>query len=1169
MIPFCFFKYLLKRKGGLGKKMSPHRFGWCFAIALLCCQCTPKQNANTLFQLLDADHTGIDFQNTITPTDSLNLLDFEYMYNGGGVGVGDFNGDDLPDLVFTGNMVESKIYLNKGHLKFEDITAKSGFDTKGKWCTGVSVVDINGDGLDDIYVCVGGPGKKSLYPNLLFVNKGGLPLTPSQGGGTGAVVNPKIGAEADHPPPPGEDAGGWPLFEEKAIEYGLADPNESNQAVFFDYDHDGDLDMYLLNGGGFEKSPVTLRPMLTNGSSRNTDKLYQNNFDAALGHPVFKDVSQQAGITFEGFGLGMAVMDANEDGWPDIYVSNDYQSKDLFYLNQHNGTFREAAAEYFGHTSFFSMGCDLGDVDNNGHPDLITLDMLPEDHFSRMTMYGPHLRDKFQQAVQYGYGHQYMRNMLHLSLPAGGAAGGYSEISQLAGIDKTDWSWCPLFADFDNDGLQDLFITNGYGKDITDLDFVKFRQDAISQFSNPEEVRKRLLQSLDNVPATVVPNFIYRNKGDLRFEKMTQQWGLSQPSISNGAAYADLDLDGDLEIITNNIDQKAFIYKNTLRERDSSAHFLTIKLIGNEENKAGIGALVSVFTGDGQQQRNMQPTRGYQSTVTDLLHFGLGQNATADSVVVTWPDGKRTVLQNLKADQTLNIAWKDALPYHFTKKETATLLRSNNPILYQHKEGVAADDFTKQPLLLHGFTNQGPCMATGDVDGDGLEDLFIGGSYGTASSLFIQKTNGDFAEQKIPTEKCEVTAALLFDADGDGDLDLYAACGGSERYDGHADYQDRLYRNDGKGNFTLGAAMLPAMLTSTSTVTAADFDQDGDQDLFVGGRVTPDKFPTAPHSYLLRNEGGKFLNATEAVCPALKDIGMVTAAIWTDIDEDKLPDLMIVGELMPIMFLLNEKGTLVHEKSGQATPEENLIPQSSGFWNSISAADLDGDGDTDFVLGNIGENTPFKASPEHPLQLHFADFDKNGSVDPVFSVYEEGRYYPFASLDVLAQQMPILKKKYLKYAAFAKATTDDLFQQLDVSQMQTLTCEVQSSRILENLGTGKFDLKPLPRMAQIAPVKSILVEDLNADGLPDLILVGNEYNTEVVSGRYDASHGTVLLNEGKMAFKTVTPDASGFHVSGDARGIAKLKLGNGEKLVLVTKNGGKLESFAISPQSIN
>jgi hypothetical protein len=1086
------------------------------------CQCGPSnQDPDALFQLLETRQTGIDFQNTITPNDTINLLDFEYLYNGGGVGVGDFDNDGFPDLVFTGNMVESRIYLNKGTQagpEFEDITEKSGFDTSGKWCTGVSIVDINGDGLDDIYVCVGGPGKKSVFPNLLFINQGDL------------------------------------TFKESAAAYGLNDPSESNQAVFFDYDLDGDLDMYLLNGGGFEKSPLTIRPILTNGSSRNTDKLYQNNFNPTLGRPVFSDVSAQAGIAVEGFGLGAGIIDANQDGWPDVYVCNDYLSKDLLYINNQDGTFREAAAEYFGHTSHFSMGNDVGDINNDGILDLVTLDMLPESRRRRMTMFGPHLRDKYEQALRYGYGHQYMRNMLHL----GSKGTAYSEVGQLAGIDRTDWSWCPLLADFDHDGLQDLFVTNGYGKDITDLDFVKFRQDAIGQFANPEQVRKTLIKSLDEVPPIILPNYIFKNNGNISFENKTKQWGFTQPSISNGAAYADLDLDGDLEIITNNIDQKAFIYKNTLRERDSTTtHFLKIKLMGGKGNPSGHGAAVSIYAGGEKQLRYKQSARGFQSSVADLLHFGLGAKTSIDSVEVVWPDGKRDVVQSVKADQTISLNYSDARPAIFTKKQTAGLLQRHDHITYEHKEAVVADDFKNQPLLLQSFNSQGPGMAVGDVNADGLDDLFIGGSYGSPAGLFLQKANGTFAEKQIPTENNEDLGALLLDIDKDGDLDLYVAAGGAERYADHKDYQDRVYLNDGKGNFTLNPTALPAMLTSTATVAAGDYDQDGDLDLFVGGRVIPGKYPMAPRSYLLQNNGGKFTDVTDAVCPALKSIGMVTSAIWTDFNNDKRLDLIVVGEMMKISVFQNDG------KGLKNITDQAGLERSTGFWNSIAAGDFDNDGDMDYVLGNIGQNTPFRLSPEHPLQLHFADFDKNGSVDPIFSMYEEGAYYPFASLDVLAQQMPVLKKKFLKYSAYAKAATGDILQTLDASQQQTLTCEQQSSSLLENLGKGRFSLKPLPRIAQIAPVKGILVEDLNLDGLLDILLVGNEYNTEVVSGRYDASRGCVLLNEGGLSFRAVGGENSGFSVAGNARAIVKLALGKGRMLVLVGKNNGSLENYAI------
>ncbi|MCB0840825.1 MAG: CRTAC1 family protein, partial [Bacteroidetes bacterium] len=641
-----------------------------------------------LFLLLDEKNTGIHFQNTITPNQDYNLLDFEYLYNGGGVGVGDFDKNGLPDLVFTGNMVISQIYLNKGNLQFEDITKQSGFDTQGKWCTGVSIIDINNDGYDDIYLCVGGAGKKSEFPNLLFINQGDL------------------------------------TFVESAAAYGLDDPNESNQAMFFDYDMDGDLDMYLLNGGGFEKSAVTIRPILKNGTGRNTDKLYRNDFDSASGHPVFVDVSLEAGIAIEGFGLGVGMIDANHDGWPDIYVSNDYLSRDLLYINQQNGTFREAAEQYLNHMSHFSMGNDVGDMNNDGQLDLITLDMLPESHYRRKMMFGPSQRDRFYQAQRYGYGQQYMRNMLHVA----NNDEGFREIGQLAGIDRTDWSWAPLIADFDHDGFQDVYITNGYGKDITDLDFVKFRKDAIKPFVDPDEIQKILLNSLDDLPAIVLPNYAYKNKGDYTFENTVESWGFSQPSISNGAVYADLDLDGDLEIITNNIDRPAFIYKNTTRERDSS-HFLQVKLMGGKMNRSGIGSVVSVYRGTEKRVRYQQPVKGFQSSVTDILHFGLGENTMIDSLSVIWPDGKRNVMFEIPANQLITINYNQANLFKPAEKGPYTSLLTKSTILtHQHKETILTDDFKNQPLLIHGLSQQGPGMAVGDVNHDNLDDIFIGGA---------------------------------------------------------------------------------------------------------------------------------------------------------------------------------------------------------------------------------------------------------------------------------------------------------------------------------------------------------------------------------------------------------------------------------------------------------
>lgn len=1102
--------------------MSIHKINILGGVALLLglCGCqSGQQGAGALFQVLDAAQTGIDFENTIAPDDTFNLMDFEYLYNGGGVGVGDFDQNGLPDLVFTGNQVKSRIYLNKGNFEFEDLTDASGLNTEGLWCTGVSVVDINSDGLDDLYICVGGPLNESIYPNRLYINQG------------------------DN------------TFLEAAEAYGLADPSQSNQAVFFDYDRDGDLDVYLLNGGGFEKSAVTIRPMLTNGSGRNTDRLYRNDFDPALGHAIYTNVSREAGITIEGFGLGASILDANADGWPDIYVGNDYLSRDLLYLNNQDGTFTEAAEAYFGHTSHFSMGNSVGDINNDGYLDLFTLDMLPESYYRRKLMFGPSQYDKFQRALQYGYGHQYMRNMLHLS----NGQGQYAEIGQLAGVDRTDWSWAPLIADLDNDGFQDLFVTNGYGKDITDLDFVKFRKNAAAPFSSPDEVEQRVLKSLEEQPAISQPNYAYKNNGDHTFANKIKDWGFEAPTISNGAAYADLDQDGDLDLIINNIDQAAFIYRNTLMERDTAAgRYLQVQLSGPEGNEKGIGATVKVYAGEQVFTRLQQPVSGFQSTVTDVLHFGLGPIEKVDSLTVAWPDGKKSTLLSTVTNQRIRASYQTAVEVvAATSSRKAPLLKAGGAIPLQHQEPDYANDFKVQPLLQHGFTHQGPGMAVGDVNGDGLDDVVMGGAYGHDAQVMLQNTDGSFTALALPTKNYEDLGLLLFDADGDQDLDLYAASGGSERYAHHIHYQDRLYLNDGLGHFTLSTGRLPEMLSSTAAVAGSDFDADGDIDLFVGGRVVPGQYPKAPQSYLLQNNGGTFTEVTKEICPSLQTVGMVTAALWTDFNNDHQPDLIVVGELMKISVYQNT-GTGLTDITDPAG-----LAQSAGMWNSITSSDFDRDGDMDYVVGNIGQNTPFKATPEHPLKLHYADFDQNGATDPVFSIYEEGEYYPLASLDLLTAQMPVLKKKVLRYKDFAQSTTSDILNILETEEMHTLQCDIQATVLLENLGTGQFKLHPLPQLAQVAPVKGIVCEDLDLDGDPDIILTGNEYNTEVVTGRYDALMGLFLRNEGGLRFHPLSSEASGLQISGDQRAAVTLRKADGEMALLVSTNGGAARAYAL------
>lgn len=1081
-------------------------------FAFLVSSCADNKKSETLFERLSASYTGIDFENTITTNDSINILNYEYLYNGGGVGVGDFNNDNLPDVFFSGNLTSGKLYLNKGALKFEDITSASGINTSGKWTTGVSVIDVNQDGYDDVYLSVGGMGNKSEFPNLLYINNGDL------------------------------------TFTEAAAEYGLADQGESIQAVFFDYDLDGDLDMYLLTGGGFENSAISVRPMQTNGNARNTDRLYRNDYNDKLGHPVFTNVSAEAGITFEGFGLGVSVLDANNDNWPDLYISNDYLSRDLLYVNQQNGTFNEEGLTYFGHMSHFSMGNDVADIDNDGFTDVITVDMLPEDLKRRKLMSGANSYDIFQIALRYGYGHQYMRNMLQHN----NGDGTYSEIGQFAGIDKTDWSWAPLLADFDNDGFNDLYITNGFGKDITDMDFVKFRESKSSSFGSGGQLQKAVKDCLTTRPAIKVANYAFKNVDGQSFIKNTETWGFEEASISSGTVYADFDNDGDLDLMASNINAPAFVYKNTLNDSlGLQTNYLKVDLQGSKNNLKGIGATVRVYSGSTEKIRVNNPVRGFQSTVSTTLHFGLKDHRTIDSLIVQWPDGKKSIERNIKVNQQLTLSYDDANYIPQDTTDHATFLTRVEAIDFEHKDRFN-NDYATQPLLMHKYSEQGPSLAVGDLNGDGLEDVFIGGSYGENSTILYQQNDQSFKKQELPeTELFEDGEAVIFDANNDNKLDLYVTSGGSERYAGHKAYQDRLYFNTASG---FVAQPLPEMLTSTYTVAAADYDNDGFVDLFVGGRVVPGKFPTAPESYILKNNGGNLVDVTAEVCPFLQNAGMVTDATFSDYNNDGKVDLILAGEFMPITVLENTGSTFENRT------ETLGLSETTGLWNSIAVADFDNDGDTDFVAGNIGLNTVLNSGQKKALKVDYADFDNNGYVDPIFSKYEEGAYFPIATLDQLTQQLPQLKKNFLYYHKFAQATTSELLKLLK-TPFKTLEAKELRSIFIEQKDTG-FEVLPLPNAVQLAPVNSILVEDLNQDGFPDLLLVGNDYSAEVNGGRYDASFGTALINTKDGNFAEVSREKSGFKVAGDSKSIVKVSTKE-SNLILVGRNGETLATFKI------
>jgi enediyne biosynthesis protein E4 len=1082
-----------------------------------------RDKKDILFESISSVNSGISFANNITTSDSFNLLTFEYIYIGGGVGIGDFNSDGLPDIFFVGNMVPSKLYLNKGSLKFEDITIPSGIKATG-FPFGVSVADVNADGLPDIYLSVGGPVNKGEYKNELFINKG-------------------------------LDKNGIPKFKEMADEYGLAEPAITIQSVFFDYDHDGDLDMYEATGGGYDRSPIVPYPIRKDGTAKNTDRLYRNDYDSVKGHPVFTNVSKQANILEEGYGLGVSILDINEDGWPDIYVTNDYLTNDLLYVNNKNGTFSEKATQYFNHTSHFAMGNDVSDINNDGLMDMVAVDMLPDKRKDRMQMLGVNTYDKFYYAQTQGYINQYMRNTLQLNQ----GLGKFSEIGQMAGMHKTSWSWAPLFADFDNDGYQDLFITNGFGKDVTDLDFVKFRND-ISAYTNTNDKKtqsdKELAKALNERSGIKSHPYMYRNNKDNTFDDMSDKWGFDESLFSNGAAYVDLDNDGDLDIVTNNMDAPAHIYKNKTNDagKVSDNNFLRIALKGPEKNVFAIGSTVKINYSGNTQVRFLSQVRGFESTVEQTLHFGLGKNKLVDSLTVTWPDGKQTIQKNINANSILKINYNDGNFVNPNKTTTApaALFTAVSPssigIDYKDKHPDFID-FNFERLIPRKYSENGQGIAVADVNNDGLEDFFIGGSFQQTGKIYIQNQNGKFSSKPVSkyADGCTDAGSLFFDADGDGDADLYVVSGGNQFTEGNKRYQHRLYKNNGKGEFAIDTTALPVMISSGSCVVAADYDKDGDLDLFVGGGVKPGFYPQCSKSYLLRNDKGIFTDVTETVAPGLQNIGIVTSALWTDMDNDNKTDLIITGEWMPITVFKNEGNNLINITSQSGLKETN------GLWQSITAGDFDNDGDMDYIAGNWGLNCPYHCSNEKPMSLCYQDFDKNGTIDPIMSYYEDGESYPVVSLDYITEQLPVLKKQFLHYADYATAPTKKILDIFKATSPPALYCKTLASAFIENKGNGKFEIKKLPSQAQIAPLFGMMAIDLNHDGNLDLVGVGNFYWTDVVIGKYDALKGLTMLGDGKGNFKPLSLQQSGFMVDNDARALARIETKNNQSLFIISQ----------------
>ena len=1114
-------------------------------FAIVCFASCHKKKS--LFQFISSEHSGIHFANTIVENDSINPIDLTNIYNGGGVGVGDFNNDGLQDLYFTGNQVSNRLYINKGNFKFEDVTDIADVNGEGKWCRGASVVDINNDGWQDIYVCASILSDPQKRENLLYINQG-------------------------------VDKNGVPHFKDLAAEYGLNDTTHTTMAAFFDYDNDGDLDLYLaVNQIIKGNNPSVFRPIIKDGSFPSTGRLYRNDWSNTLNHPVFTNVTAQAGVTIEGYGHGVSISDFNRDGWKDIFVTNDFNSNDLLYINNHDGTFTNKATSYFKHTSANGMGQDVIDINNDGLSDVIELDMNPEDNYRKKTMLGSINYRLYQNSDHFGYQYQYVRNTLQLNqgprINQNDSIGDpvFSDVSFFSGISETDWSWTPLVTDFDNDGFRDIIVTNGFPRDVTDHDFLAFRRQS-STIASEEFI-------LSEIPQVKIHNYAFHNNGNITFSNVTDKWGLNLPSFSNGAAYADLDNDGDMDMIINNINDEAFIYKNTTNTKDKiAANYLQIKLKGDQNNLNGLGAWIEIFYNKNQKQvyENF-PYRGYLSSIDTRAFFGLGNVSIIDSVIIRWPGNKKEILKNVKANQLLSVDIKNATIEDSWNNDilaknalfTDVTVASGINYIHQEKDYI---DFDRERLLPHKLSQYGPGLAAGDIDGNGLDDIYLGGPANFPGKFFLQQHNGKFITKDLPELKgtdvlrSEDMGLLLFDTDNDGDLDLYCTSGSDEFPANTKKYQDKLFINDGKGNFIVDSLALPINYTSKSCIKAADFDNDGDLDLFIGGRCLPGKYPLPVSSFIYRNDSKdgqiKFTDVTADVAKGLQNIGMICDAIWTDFDNDGWTDLIVVGEWMPITFFKND-----HGKFENITAQSGISNQT-GWWNTIAGGDFDNDGDIDYIVGNLGQNSFLRASDEQPVRIYAKDFDNNGSVDPIVTVFlknQQGikKEYTAMNRDDIVSQLPGVRKKFLTYKEFAKADIHQIFSEDEMKGALILQANNFKSCYLKNNGNGKFELHPLPDLAQMAPLNGMVVDDFNNDGNLDVAISGDDYGNEVFNGRYDAMNGFVLAGNGKGDFAVQTILQSGLYIPGDGKALIKLRNHNNNYLLAASQNLGPLKIFEL------
>jgi hypothetical protein len=1060
--------------------------------------------SETLFTKLDAQKTNIAFSNDLVETDSLNYFTYTSIYMGGGISVGDINNDGLPDLFFTGNQVENKLYLNKGNLTFEDITATSNVQGDQRWYTGTTMVDINNDGYLDIYCSVA--GKMGNKKNQLFLNN------------------------KDN------------TFTEVAEKYGIADEGNSIQATFFDYDNDGDLDMYLANYPIAHPSTPNMiyKNRMENVNSLESDKLYRNDGE------MFTDVSEEAGVKNYSFSIGIAAADVNNDGWQDLYVSNDYSIPDFLYINNQDGTFKEVIKEATNQTAFYGMGVDIADINNDGFLDIFQADMDADSNRrskANMASMNPRL---FYETVLYGFHYQYMHNCLQLN--SGYMEQGvpkFSNISRLTGTSSTDWSWAPLFADFDNDSHKDLFVSNGTRKEINNKDFFK-------KIGKKEYDKLSLVEKSQQIPSEKIDNFMFQNVGGLEFKKANQDWGIEHKGFSNGAVYADLDNDGDLEIILNNIDEEAVIFQN-----NASNKYLKIQLEGTANNKHALGTRVILYANGTQQVQELTLTRGFQSSVAPELHFGLGKETQIDSLQIIWNDGKISTQKNIKANQTLKLNYTQATPKPVTSSAVEMQQVFSTDAKYsttiKHLENDH-DDFATQVLLPHKMSTLGPAVATADVNNDGLEDIFLGGSFGMPANIYIQTHDG-FVPQKTNAFNAdkisEDVGALFFDADQDGDQDIYVVSGGYEFATNSNFLKDRLYRNDGNGQFQKAATAIPDQRSSGSRAYTLDYNKDGKQDVLVLGRQTPGKYPFPTSSYVLENKSTaeriQFEDNTKQVAPFLQGIGMATSAIITDINNDSWEDIILVGEWMPVTILQNNKGTF------ENITEKMKLQETTGWWWSINEGDFDKDGDLDYMIGNNGLNYKYKATDDETFDIYVKDFDKNSKEDIVLSYYNEGEQYPVRGRQCSSQQIPSIKQKFKNYDEYSTATLIDVYGKKNLENALHYQIKSFASIYLENTGNG-FKIHELPMEVQFSSINQILVDDFDKDGNLDALVAGNLYNSEVETPRNDASYGRFLKGDGNGNFQPVPVTKSGFYTTGDVKDLQQITIGNASYILSIKNN---------------